>query len=123
MFSLQYTCKRLLAILLPVSFLWTFAACVLICTAHASEAQREHESRSLSEAEFLADTECCPFRTSQLSVLPERRPAISKVCIDQSICCVPVTQVTMYSLQPYKQNGCLPSFSDPPLERLCTLRI
>jgi hypothetical protein len=125
MVSLQPIIQRSLAMLLPACFVWTLVACMVICMAHASELQSEQEQivSSLSEAELLPDTECCPFQASQLSVLPEQRSNILPISPDQSVACMRATEQPLHWLQPARQSSFLPLPPDPPLERLCSLRI
>jgi hypothetical protein len=123
MFLLQSTFKRLVAMLVPICIVWTFAACVMICTAHASETQRQHGIWSSSEREFSEATECCPIGTSQVSVLPDRRSLARKVHNNHSAFYAQPVELQPPLLSPYAHTSLGPIFADPPIERTCALRI
>lgn len=115
--------KRALAVLLPVCFLWVFASCVMICTAHASEEQREGVSWLLNETSFLSETDCCPFSNSQLSELPNRRSPVPQVSSSQAKLSALFNEPLLHRLATFEHPSQLLPCSDSPFERSCTLRI
>jgi hypothetical protein len=123
MFSSRITLKRALAALLPVCLAWTVAACVMLCTAHASEVQREHGACTAGATEFSQEDACCPVTASQMSALPDRRSPVPKVGGDHPAPCAlaiePPRRVRPARAQTFRR----PCFSDPPLERCPALRI
>src|SRR5215216_5206319 len=123
MFSLESIFKRSIAILLPVCFVWTFAACVMICTAHASEVLSERAISSFTESEFLSNIDCCPVSTSQLSVLPDRRSPIPQFSGNHPALCSLSTELPQRGIATHTHKSFLRCFPDLPLDRLCTLRI
>src|ERR1044072_2696940 len=87
MISQQTLFTRALAMLLPLCFLWVFISCVIFCTAHGSEAEREDIRWSVDETTFISETDCCPVRVAQLSLLPERRSPVPQIGGDQHELC------------------------------------
>lgn len=115
--------QRLLASLLPISFLWVFASCVMICTDHAAEAQRESVNGSIAEANLLAESDCCPIYNTHLSVLPDRR--LSVVGMTREPVESNAGSINLSPHQPTKLFSSLhpPAFERRPLEQSCLLRI
>jgi hypothetical protein len=119
MFLLSSPLRQILAVVLPVSFIWVFIACVTLCTEHGTKIQSHYASYSLT---LTQDEDCCPIETAAPSVLPERRFGT-----------VPASnyQQTAFSLAQFgepalvhrEHSGIPVSSSDPPFERLCTMRI
>jgi hypothetical protein len=123
MFLLQSTSKRLVVMLIPICIVWTFVACVMICTAHASETQRQHGAWSPAENEFSQATDCCPIGASQVSVLPDRRSLARQVHNNHSAFYAQPVELQPRRLSPYAHTLPGPIFADPPIERTCALRI
>ena len=108
--------RRGISLVLPISFVWLFAACLIVCATHV-EGESVHSESSLLTAE---ETDCCSM-TSSPAVLAERfgfSIAPQKV-LDPSF------------ISPLRTGGDGPfvslpvpfSSSSPPLELLGTLRI
>lgn len=122
MFSPRSTVTRSLAIWLPLCFVWVFVACVSLCSLHGAG---EHNTPSvLSQvADSSHESNCCPIREATSWVLPERQSSNPQAGGDVQAASVPLVLPTGYA--PYSNARMLiqPSTSDPPLERLCALRI
>jgi len=117
--------KRLTAVLLPVSFLWAFAACVSICGREGAE---DHDRTPLSPSTEMtvlkAAPDCadCPVPSFMKATGPER--AAFKLDLQVPSVAPPLmasvddlTGGTAFDLH------LQPSFADPPLTRLPILRI
>jgi hypothetical protein len=115
---------RLMAAFLPVSFLWLFAACVTLCAPHSSEGEFASVG-ALSQAEVEAshESDCCPIMEATITALPERH-LLAKLTDDAA------QGLSTFTARPVSGNiSCVLSpplafsSSDPPFERLRTLRI
>lgn len=105
--------KRGVALILPVSFVWLFAACVAICSSHSEEANpmAEGYSHLLSGV----DADCCSITTTQ-SLLPER--------VGFSISSLNIAGEWLFSIPTGQYVSSLSYFSSyPPLIFSGTLRI
>jgi hypothetical protein len=115
---------RLMAAFLPVSFLWFFAACVTLC-APQSSGDEIASVGALSKAEVEAshESDCCPITEATITALPKRH-VLAKLTDDMA------QGVSTFSRRPVFSNvSCVLypplafSSSDPPFERLRTLRL
>jgi len=118
--------KRLVAALLPFSFLWVFIACVSICER---EALAIHPATDLSRsAEFNAisdvhDCEGCPLSYFPKASMPERARSI--IALETVSGIAPIAP-SVYSALPVifsNQVETTVHNGSPPLKLLLTLRI
>lgn len=114
--------EQIVAMVLPLCFAWTFVACVTLCSEHISNAQDAHAGGA-AEMRGLDESDCCPITASATSLLPERITPIKQLCVDQQA----TAALSAHRLSEAScDNRCalIPSSSsDPPLMRLCVLRI
>lgn len=121
MFSQRSALTRLVALVLPLCFVWIFTACVMICGAHAAEESKQHSIWSNSEAEISHEADCCPLTNSQLSVLPDRRSIGLELNhhLPLRVPCPWLAKARLLAPHPFP----IRSSTDPPFERLVSLRI
>ena len=149
MMALYTRAKDFLAVLLSVSFLWTAMACVSLCLLHgleqnqcareisdnakrgsSFEIETACQEDSCCEAEFVpsilspcCESACCPVQPMPAGVLQKTSAFNLQTQGDN-----PISSACVFSLwqptRPAFSLHLIPSpFSDPPLERLCALRI
>jgi hypothetical protein len=124
---MRFRLKRLMAMLLPISFLWLFVACVTICGREGT--QETHEPSIISSAceitEITETPDCqdCPLTSFPRATAPER--VTFKLYLQTAFFArSSFTSVgapfdgTTFFYRPHK-----PSFTDPPFNRLPALRI
>jgi hypothetical protein len=113
----RVTLKKLLAATLSVCLLGMLLGCVAICAKHVKDsfAADAHEL-----CKPCAD-EDCPMTSSVASILPERF-SLSPGFDDNVSQHPPVFHVELISVGSARRLP-FPSSLDPPLERLCVLRI
>jgi hypothetical protein len=117
MFTQRVTLKKLLAATLSVCLLGMFLSCVTVCAEHVEDSLAA-DAHGLSEP--CADEDCV-VKDSVASTLPERAFLIPG--FDDSVSQhPPVLHVELISGGSALRSP-LPSSLDPPLERLCVLRI
>jgi hypothetical protein len=110
----------MIAALLPVCVLWTFVACVSLCEANAVEAGHDRGAVLSLGMDSAPESECCPIVESHKAALAERLSvqatstvvASPVIVMPQSACAVILSHVSDRFLS-----------TDPPFERLLTLRI
>jgi hypothetical protein len=118
------TSKKLAALVLPLTFLWTFIACVSICTDHSlDEAGCETVFTQVVEIASAQEFACCPIEASPASLLPDRSSFSQRFCVSHS-----ATPVLTTILQAEIVPDPIPRGSDtiagsPPLTQICVLRI
>ena len=122
MFSRLALLRSSLALILTVSFFWIPVACMTICTE--SGAEQGPYATSLPDS-FSAshDRDCCPIADALPSVLPEHR--VTTLPRDNHLQVGQISTVRLVGLSLLERGlVAIPvSNSDPPLERLCALRI
>lgn len=114
---------RLVATALPLCLMWTFVACLALCSDHSKDENGHYaqmNAQSVTESTHCGD---CPIPVSSF-VLPDRQ---SHTTPDVSVTnhLTFAASTLLVSTIPQRVN-CRPdlhSSSDPPLERLNTLRI
>src|SRR5262245_43103306 len=117
MFSQRVTLKKLLAPTLSVCLLGMFLGCVTVCAEHLEDSAAA-DAHGLSEP--CADEDCA-VKASVASALPE--PSFLSPGFDDSVSQhPPVLHIELISGRSALRSP-LPSSLDPPLERLCVLRI
>jgi hypothetical protein len=111
-----------LALLLPISFMWVFAACVLSCSERSLEAVDHHAQVSGISLAGELGCEDCPIAKAPTFGLPARHSYPIQIDDSQSMF-VPVALANsrdVCSATPWMTTDPLAS---PPLERLRVLRI
>jgi hypothetical protein len=119
----HFPLKRLIAALLPVAFLWLFAACVSSCARESAERQEHPIVSSAVDSQDAPDCKGCLLATFPQATAPER--AQFKLHL-QAPAFVPPLLLSLYPLTDvviFNQGHLRPSFADPPLARLPILRI
>jgi hypothetical protein len=120
MLKRRFPLKRTIAVLLPVCFLWVFIACVSLCASDAEEVEHDGGAILSLEIESTPDSECCPIIESPKAALLERLSVQSA----STVSALPITLATLSGnafAPSHKSN--YPLITDPPFERLLTLRI
>jgi hypothetical protein len=123
---MRFPLQRLLAVALPVSFLWLFAACVLICEREVADTHDRPIVSSPGEAvEAEGTTDCgeCPVNSLPEATAPERTALKFNLQTPSGVppSLHPTTSLTG-GLPPGPPERRPPS-ADPPLARLPALRI
>lgn len=130
MFRRTFISHKLIAFLLPLTFVWSWAACSLLC----SEIVARHEKQSAPFAEkrdgiYLAgvDTDDCPY-TATTAVTEARQNSYAPVEEATDVISLSTPEFTFISASVYpadiNQNSPPPASSDPPLFlRHCAFRI
>lgn len=128
MFSPHSQVTRSLVLLLPLSFVWLFVACVALCgTACAGDEHDEGtvETFLLRVAHDSSESDCCPIMTTPEGALPER--LFSSHYLDDGLSRAPVpTSSVRFAFQLSSLSArqlIRPSSPNPPFNRLRTLRI
>jgi hypothetical protein len=118
MFVTRFPCKRLLAGLMPLCLLWLFVACVSLCAAH-EDAEHEHAMLS-AEIESDPASESCPVLEAPKGMLAERTNAFPRdeVQASSALFAEPLSRT-----EARVRDSVFHSSTDPPFERLRTLRI
>jgi len=117
MFTQRVTLKKFLAATLSVCLLGMILGCVTVCAEHLEDSATA-DAHSLSEP---CANEDCHVRSSVASALPERS-FLSPVFDDTVSQHPPVVHVELNSGGSARRFRFFSSL-DPPLERLCILRI
>lgn len=126
MFNQRTQLKRAVAVLMPLSLLWLFVACVLICGQESAETLDQPfilSSVEITEIEDVPHCEGCPFASFPIATNAERETLKLNLAtlsvVPTSILSVAsfANRITFASLQ--RQSF----FTEPPLELLPALRI
>jgi len=121
MLMTRFPLKRLIAALLPISFLWLFVACISHCLWESAETHECHAALSSFEMEDAPDADACPIAAAPKATIPERK-----------VLDLQTTHVVQHPVYPARPSLPIvasspwpdePSLPDPPLDRLPTLRI
>jgi len=123
MLMLRFPLKRLIAALLPISFLWLFVACASICARESTEKYANHAGSLSTKITDGTDCEGCPIASSPKATIPER--AAFKFNL-QTPRVIPPSILSANSLAhgvTFVRRYHQPSFTDLPLNRLPLLRI
>lgn len=118
----QFPLKRFIATFLPVSFLWLFVACALICAKNSEQQHSHHTAISSTEITAGSDCEGCPLAPFLKATIPQHptfqfdfQPLLIALPLFFSADCV--ARVATVSLE-HRSH-----FPAPPLKRLPLLRI
>lgn len=123
MFFTRVLLKKLIACLLPMSFVWLLVACVSICARESAALRASNPICSSTEIEDSSDCRGCPLTAVPKAVMPER--AISGFDVQPPVVIGP-------SLRPFDfpddefasgSRQRQPSSADPPSKRLPVLRV
>jgi len=121
MLTTRFPLKRLIAALLPMSFIWLFVACVSICARESTE--HANGRTSLVEMEQSSDCKGCPVTAFPKARTPERtidsidlQPPVALPALVLSVNDL-TDEAAVFSVQ--RQH----SSADHPLKRLRALRI
>ena len=72
MFFARVWLKKLIACLLPMSFVWLLVACVSICARDGAAIQPSNSICSSTEIEDSSDCKGCPLTAVPKAIMPER---------------------------------------------------
>jgi hypothetical protein len=112
---------RYLAVLLPLCLMWVFVACVSLCSPLCADT--DELSQAVEQIEVEAPHQSgCPITEAPRSVLPERQSFGTQVVGELPALLSPPAPSTNYKILHSSFLLALGS-SDPPFERLHTLRI
>jgi hypothetical protein len=125
-FAMSMTCfplKRLIAALLPISFMWLFVACVSMCARESTERLVNNQVSSPIEIRDASDCKGCPLTSFPKARIRERTihgsDLKTPVVLPSLIFSVNVLGAGVAVVSRQRQG----SSTDPPLERLPALRI
>jgi len=111
-----------MAVLLPMSIVWVFVACVCICASESAEENAKTQVCAPLEIRDISDCEGCPLTSLPKATIPERT-------IHSDLYAPILVQCPMISVYSFA-DGVGPvlrqrqhSAADPPLFRLPALRI
>jgi hypothetical protein len=136
-------CRKLLAVLLSASFIWATMACVSLCLLHCSEEEQcstelsdksgksisfENQSAQVDElvytdSDSCCQTDCCPMKPLPVCTLQKSPSFDFQAYGDYQVLLVHSIISANSTLTNNAQYLIPCSSSDPPLKRLCTLRI
>lgn len=120
MLMTHFPLKKVIAAILPVCFLWLFAACVLSCGDEAVEIHQPYSA--LSETADASNSESCPIFNAPAVIVSERAVfdfQILPVILHPTF---PVKVSSFTAAIISRRDGKLP-FREPPLKFLSVLRI
>ncbi|MCP9494937.1 MAG: hypothetical protein MSG64_10840 [Pyrinomonadaceae bacterium MAG19_C2-C3] len=123
MFSPRSSFMRVLAMMLPLCFIWVFVACVVSCSAHDAEAHEIRADLAIESIDGSHDDDLCPVTEATSYTLPERQSSIPQISDEVSSLFAPCVSPTNNALTLRTQSSIRLSAARPPLERLCILRI
>jgi hypothetical protein len=67
----NFPLKKLIALLLPITFLWLVVGCASICTRDLEEQSADNGSPSI-ELKYISDCEACPVAFAEKAMVPQR---------------------------------------------------
>jgi hypothetical protein len=139
----QSKSRRFLAVVLSASFIWAAMACVSLCLLHGSEADScaTESAETSSEATAFAgqsvqagqliytnadsccEPDCCPVKPLPVCALQKSSAIDFQAHGDYQVSCIGGALAAAARRLSHRQDWLPHSTSDPPLTRLCTLRI
>jgi len=123
MFFTRALLKKLIACLLPMSFVWVLVACVSICARDCAALQASNPIFSSTDVEDSSDCKGCPLTAVPKAIMPER--AINGFDVQLSVVIGPPLRrfdsPADDSVSGSRQRQ--PSTTDPPSKRLPVLRV
>jgi hypothetical protein len=73
MLTTGFPFRRLLAVLLPIAFFWTFVACISLCTRESLEAHNHSTSVRITTTEDVPHCGGCPLNFFPKATTPEQQ--------------------------------------------------
>ena len=139
----QATFKRLMAVLLSASFVWAATACVSLCLLHCSEEENcareisdescrtvtsettsSHESELVyTDVDWCCESDSCPIQPMPVCALQKSSSFEFQANNNYHILFAPTWCLRQSMRLEFSRDSIPPASSDPPFERLCTLRI
>jgi hypothetical protein len=114
---------RSLALLTPFCLIWVFAACVSLCAEHEGGDSERAEAHSAGTPGLAEMQDCCPAGEASCAVPADRATFVSHPSVAEpssEAVAVPTADVSLA----HPARGVPPDWAtDPPFERLRTLRI
>ena len=123
MFFTRVLLKRLIACLLPMSFVWLLVACVSICARDGAALQASNSSCSSTEIEDSNYCKGCPLTAVPKAIMPER--AINGFDVQLSVVIGPSLRRFDIPADDFVSGSRQrqPSYADPLSKRLPVLRV
>jgi hypothetical protein len=120
----RFPLKRLIAIALPITFLWLFVACVSACARESAEHQNQIAVSSSIEISDTSDWEGClltsfPKATAAL----ERATFIPDLQAPSAVAAITPSVDSLAGGVTFDPRRLYASFKELPLERLPSLRL
>src|SRR5687767_977767 len=114
MLSMPSISRRSLALLLPLSFIWAFAGCVLLCSTHNE--QGDEYQPSISAQGLVGDDDCerCTLVAPISGVLPVKQSYLPLTGDGRHVEFSSVTLLNDFELQCRAWWDRPPHASDPP---------
>ena len=122
MLSASALSRRFLAVMLAVCFFWIPVACMTLC--NESDAEPTSYAKTFSDTFSCEhDRDCCPITAGLPGVLPEHRVTVHDGDNQQQLTQISTVRLVKPILLERGHVATPVSNSDPPFERLWTLRI
>jgi hypothetical protein len=119
----RFPLKRLVAVALPVTFLWLFAACVSTCARESAEHHNQPAISSSIEISDTSDWEGCLLTSFPKATAPERATFIPDLQGQPAVPAMTPSADSLAEGVKFDLRRLHVSFKEPPLERLPSLRI
>jgi hypothetical protein len=119
----RFPLKRLVAVALPVTFLWLFAACVSTCARESVEHHNQPAASSSIEISDAPDGEGCLLTSFPKATAPERATFIPDLQASSAVLAITPSVDSLTDRVTFDPRRLRASFKEPPLERLPSLRI
>lgn len=115
--------KKLIACLLPMSFVWLLVACVSICARDGAALQASNAIFSSTDVEDSSDCKGCPLTAVPKAIMPER--AINSFDAQPPVAIGPQIRPFDSPADDFASGSRQrqPSSADPPSNRLPVLRV
>jgi hypothetical protein len=123
MTSLPFPARRSIAVLLSISFIWLFAACVSLCSMDCARIHQTAGRAWLHMPEDSQESDCCPVTKSPDAALSERWLFTQPKNSDQQSTLLILEHLLGQLRPPLTLRLVQYSSSSPPFDRLLTLRV
>jgi hypothetical protein len=120
----RFPLKRLIAAVLPVTFLWLFAACISTCARESAEHHNQPMVSSSIEISDTSDGEGCLITSfPKATAAPERATFIPDLQPPSAVAAITSSTDSLIDGVKFDPRRLHVPFKEPPLERLPSLRI
>ena len=117
----HFPLKKIVAAILPICFLWFFAACVLFCGNEGAEIHQHYSALSETAAD-VSDSDSCPILNAPAVIVSERTVFDCQISSVVRHLTFPV-EISSFTAARISRRDGEPPFREPPLKRLPVLRI